>query len=345
MRDQAQPSNRTIVRILVVISLYLASLWFAWTLRKELVWLGAAAFLALALNPLVNLMTRYMPGKRRSLAVTVVFVGLFALFVLFAFIFIPPLVTQTQDLIKRLPEFSNTIQHSNEFWARKARDYDIVPLVRNNQARITEALRSVSGSAVDVIRAVFASIVATVTVLVFTIFMLIEAPTWNNRIQKLDKAGRIASRRALLQKMSNTVGGYVNGNLLTSLIAAIATAIMLTILGVPFAVPLGLLVGLCDLLPLVGATLGATFVLVAALFHSPADALIMLIFYVVYQQIENHVLQPFVYSRTIKLSPFLVLISALAGAKIGGLLGALVAIPIAANIEILLREWLSTRNA
>ncbi len=343
MSQAAIPTNRTLIRILVVITLYATGLILLYALHYELILLAVAGFLALALNPLVNRINRKLPGGR-GISVAVVFAGFLILLVAMAFVFIPPLVNQTQTLIRKFPQFSNTLQTSENILAVKARQYDLVPLIRENQDKITGGLSDISGSAVEFIRIIFQSLVATLTVLVFSIFMLLYGPRWVSSLQKHDQTGFLNRHSKLIARMTATVSGYVNGNLLTSLVAAVATSLVLTILGVPFAVPLGLLVGLFDLVPLIGATVGAVFVIIACLFHSVAAAIIMIVFFAIYQQFENHVLQPYVYSRTVELPPFLVLIAALAGARLGGLIGALVAIPIAANIQILAQEWLRLKE-
>lgn len=345
MKDNDKPTTRTVLRILIIITVYAIACLVLFKMRTVLVWVAIAGFLALAFNPVVNRFTKYMPLKHRGLAILSLFLCVGATLALLAFIFIPPLVSQTQTLVRRLPEASTFFQKSDSPIARKARQYDLVPLIKNNQSKISAALSDVSGSAVDVVRTLFKSIAATLTILVLTAFMLANGPSWIADIKKLDRTGWLKRHSHLLERMSETISGYVNGNLLTSLIAAVATALVLTVLRVQYAVPLGLLVGIFDLIPLIGATLGAVVVLTVATIHSLTAGIVVLIFYVVYQQIENHILQPYVYSKTVQLSPFLVLVSALAGAELGGLLGALVAIPLAANIQILAQTWWSGRNA
>ena len=142
-----------------------------------------------------------------------------------------------------------------------------------------------------------------------------------------------------------TVGGYVTGNLLISLIAGISSTVVLMIMGVPYAVALGVLVAILDLIPLAGATLAAIIVSTVAFIDSIPSGIVVLIFFIVYQQVENHVLQPLVYSRTVQLSPLAILIAVLIGAKIAGILGALAAIPVAGTIQVLLLAWLADRRA
>jgi predicted PurR-regulated permease PerM len=136
-----------------------------------------------------------------------------------------------------------------------------------------------------------------------------------------------------------TVGGYVTGNLLISLIAGGLTTLVLLLLGVPYAVALGLIVAILDLIPLAGATIAAILIGVVAFLHTIVAGIIVVVFFVVYQQVENHVLQPVIYGRTVQLSPLAVLVSILIGAELAGILGALAAIPVAGSIQVLLLDW------
>jgi predicted PurR-regulated permease PerM len=151
--------------------------------------------------------------------------------------------------------------------------------------------------------------------------------------------------RAIGRDIYRTIGGYVTGNLAISLIAGITSTIALVILGVPYAVALGLLVAILDLIPLAGATIAAIVVTTVAFLDSTTSGIIMLIFFVIYQQLENQVLQPVVYGRTVRLSPLAVLIAVLIGAEIAGVIGALAAIPVAGTIQVLLVDWLKHRRA
>ena len=141
-----------------------------------------------------------------------------------------------------------------------------------------------------------------------------------------------------------TVGGYVTGNLLISVIAGVSCAIVLLIMGVPFAVALGLLVAILDLIPLAGATIAGIVVIGVSFAHSIPAGIVVGIFFIVYQQLENHFLQPVIYGRTVQLSPLVVLVAVLIGAALAGILGALAAIPVAGTIQVLVRDSLAQRR-
>jgi predicted PurR-regulated permease PerM len=182
-------------------------------------------------------------------------------------------------------------------------------------------------------------VVATVTIIFMTFFMLLEGPVWVERFYGALPAESQPRWRKVGNEIYRTVGGYVTGNLLISLIAGGSTTIVLLILGVPYAVALGLIVAILDLIPLAGATIAAILIGIVAFLHSVPAGIIVVVFFVVYQQIENHVLQPVVYGRTVELSPLAVLISILIGAELAGILGALAAIPVAGSIQVLVVDW------
>jgi predicted PurR-regulated permease PerM len=175
--------------------------------------------------------------------------------------------------------------------------------------------------------------------------MLLEGPAWMERLYGVLPAGKQSRWRAIGHDIYRTIGGYVTGNLTISLIAGVVSTIVLLIVGVPYAVALGLLVAILDLIPLAGATIAAIVVTTVAFLDTTTSGVIVLVFFIVYQQLENHVLQPVVYGRTVQLSPLAVLISVLIGAELAGVIGALAAIPVAGAIQVILRDWLQHRGA
>ncbi len=182
------------------------------------------------------------------------------------------------------------------------------------------------------------------TIAFLTFFMLLEGPAWVERFYSLLPPESQPRWRAIGRDVYRTVGGYVTGNLAISLIAGIVSTAVLLILGVPYAVALGLLVALLDLIPLAGATIAAVVVTTVGFLDSTTSGIVLLVFFIVYQQLENHVLQPVVYGRTVQLSPLAVLIAVLIGAQLAGVIGALAAIPIAGTIQVILRDWLRHRR-
>jgi predicted PurR-regulated permease PerM len=337
-------STRTIIRILFVTAIFVGLLKLAMLAAHPLIWIGTAFFLAIALNPAVVRVSKYMPKKSRGLAATVVFISMVLVVGFLLVSFIPPLVDQTEDLVQNLPGYSDSIINGQGFVSDQVRKFHLVDRVRESESQIGSYLSSAGGSFLGLIKSVFSSLAAGVTIFVLTIFMILEGPSWVATAWRLVPAKKQKNYRVLVEDMYEAVSGYVTGNLLTSLIAAILVSLMLTIVDVPYAIPLGILVGLIDLLPLVGATIAAIIVVLVATFAGSATAgVIMLIFFLIYQQIENHIMQPLIYGKTVKISPLTVLVAILLGATIGGILGALVAIPIAASIQILVKDYANRR--
>ena len=188
-----------------------------------------------------------------------------------------------------------------------------------------------SDTALAVTKGVVSAVVAMLTIAFLTLFMLLEGPAWVERFYSLLPEPSQPRWRKVGRDIYRTVGGYVTGNLAISLVAGVGSTIVLLVLGVPFAVALGLLVAILDLIPLAGATIAAILVTTVAFLDSTPAGIVLLIFFLLYQQLENHVLQPLVYGRTVQLSPLVVLIAVLIGAELAGVLGALAAIPVAGS--------------
>src|SRR5690242_6807623 len=174
--------------------------------------------------------------------------------------------------------------------------------------------------------------------------MLLEGAKWAERAYSVIPEPSQDRWRRVGQDIYLTVGGYITGNLLISLIAGASITIVLLIMGVPYAVALGLLVAVLDLIPLAGATVAGIVVAVVAFLHSIPAGIVAVVFFVIYQQVENHVLQPVIYGRTVQLSPLAVLVSILIGAELAGILGALAAIPVAGSIQVLILDWRKHRH-
>jgi predicted PurR-regulated permease PerM len=334
-------TNRTVFRILLIISIFGGLIALAFILHRQLVWLAVAFFLAVALNPAVEALALRLPRRSRSLAAGVVFLATLGLLTFMAFSLIPPLVSQSQALFRSLPDLADSLQQAPNWAGEFVRQHNLVAFIKSNQRQILDRVSGLSGSLVGAARTVASSIAATLTVLVLTFFMILEGPYWLRVFWQLQPSTKRRHRQKLAAEMYKSVTGYVTGNLLTSLIAAAATTIVLSVVGMQFAIPLGIVVGILDLLPLIGAILGSVVVvLLTLLYANTTTAIVVLLFFVLYQQIENHVLQPLVYAKTVKMSPLSVLIAALSGAAAGGLLGALLAIPAAASLQILIKDYI-----
>jgi predicted PurR-regulated permease PerM len=335
---------RTILAILGIVLSVALVLQVVWLARGVLTWIIIALFLALALNPAVDWLVAHR--IKRPYAVALVFIAtLVALFGIAA-LFVPPLVDEVNLFRDKVPDYVDDVTHGRGALGRFADKYDLVEKVRKavSGGGFSNVL-GVSSVAVSVAKGVVSTIVAIVTIAFLTFFMLLEGPAWMERFYALLPEGHRPRAERIAGRIYRTIGGYVTGNLFISLIAGVTTTVVLYLLGVPYAVVLGLLVGILDLVPLAGATLAAILVSTVAFITTDVlKGVIVIAFFVVYQQVENHVLQPLVYSRTVQLSPLAILISVLVGAELAGILGALAAIPVAGSIQVLISEYLQYRR-
>jgi predicted PurR-regulated permease PerM len=336
---------RTILSVLGIVLAVAALLKLLWIAHQVLTWVVIAVFLALALDPLVNLLMR-LGIRRRGLAIGATFLLLAIVIFALGATFIPTLVGEINDFIDAVPQYVQDLTEGRGRLGFLERDYQIVERVQDAASNIEiSRILGVSGTAVAVTKGVITAVVATITIIVMTFFMLLEGPKWVERFfDELPEESRPRLRR-IGREVYATVGGFVAGAVTIALIAGITTAVVLSILGVSYAFALALLVAFFDLIPLAGATIAAVVVTTVAVLDAGwTIGLLVLGWFVVYQQLENHVLYPLVYSRTVELSPLVILIAVLIGASVAGVIGALGAIPIAGTIQVLVRDWLRTRR-
>jgi predicted PurR-regulated permease PerM len=336
---------RTILAVIGIVLAVAATLAVVWIARQVLTWIIVAIFLALALNPAVEFFQR-RGVARRGLATGVTFLLTIAALIALGSLFVPTLYEEVRGFGEALPGYVNDVSEGRGPLGRLSERYDLEQRVREAVQGGGGAARvlGLSGTAIAVTKSVITFVVAVVTIAFLTFFMLLEGPKWMDRFYSLLPERSRDTWRKIGRDIYLTVGGYVTGNLLISVIAGISSTIVLLIMDVPYAVALGVLVALLDLIPLAGATLAAIIVSTVAFIDSIPAGIVVLIFFIVYQQIENHLLQPLVYSRTVQLSPLAILIAVLIGAKMAGVLGALAAIPVAGTIQVLVLAWLAARR-
>jgi predicted PurR-regulated permease PerM len=336
---------RTVLAVIGIVLAVAAVLAVVWVSRQVLTWIIVAVFLTLALNPAVEFFQRHGLARRGAATAVTILLTIGAIVALGS-LFIPTLVDEGRGFAEALPGYVNDVSEGRGPLGRLAERYEVEQRVREAIEREggAERLLGISGTAVAVTKGVLTFVVAIVTIAFMTFFMLLEGPRWMERFYGMLPERSQETWRGIGRDIYRTVGGYVTGNLLISVIAGVATTVVLLILGVPYAVALGVLVAILDLIPLAGATLAAIIVSVVAFIDSIPAGIIVLVFFIVYQQIENHLLQPLVYSRTVQLSPLAILISVLIGAKLAGILGALAAIPVAGTIQVLLLAWFAERR-
>jgi predicted PurR-regulated permease PerM len=338
---------RTVLLVAGLLIALALALWVVYVSRRVLTWVLIAALLALALNPAVERLRHHRPVTRRGAAAGIIYVLALLVLVGLGFLLVPPVVDQVSGLADAAPGYVQDITAGRGPLGFLETRYHVVDRVRDALAgNGSSAATFAGGTVISITKGVLTTIVAIVTIAFLTFFMLLEGPAWMERLYALLPADQEPRWRAVSARIAATVSGYMAGNLLISLIAGTSTALVLLLAGVPYALALGLLVAILDLIPLAGATVAAVVVTVVALIASGATAAIVVgVFFVVYQQLENHLLQPLVYGRTVELSPLAVLISVLVGAEVAGILGALCAIPVAGTIQILFLDWLSQRRA
>ncbi len=330
-----------VLGIAITVALLLHIIWIA---REVLTWILIAVFFALALNPAVDWFQRH-GIKRRGLATAVTFLLVLGAIAALGALFIPTLVDEVNGFVDALPGYVNDVTHRRGRLGFLESKYHVTERVRTAiQNGDASSVLGYTGTALAVTKGIITAIVATVTITFMTFFMLLEGPGWMERFFTLLPEHSRDRWRGIGRQIYRTVGGYVTGNLLISVIAGVTSTIVLLALGVPYAVALGLLVAILDLVPLAGATIAAIIVCTVGFIHSVPAGIVLLIFFILYQQLENHVLQPFVYSRTVQLSPLVILIAVLIGAQLAGVLGALAAIPIAGTLQVLLLAWLEDRR-
>ena len=312
--------------------------------RQVIVWVLIALFLALAINPLVELLQRH--GLRRrgiatSVAILLVLLGLAAVGALF----IPTLVDNVNKFVDAVPGYVDDLTKGKGRFGFLETKYHVVEKVREQvQNGGAKRLLGLSGAAVSVTKSVISIVIGTITIIFLTFFMLLEGPVWVERFYGLLSEESQPRWRKVGRDIYRQIGGYVTGNLVISLIAGTLTTLVLLVLGVPFAVALGLIVAVLDLIPLAGATIAAIIIGIVAFLHSIVAGIVVVAFFIVYQQVENHILQPLIYHRTVALSPLAILIAVLIGAEVAGVLGALAAIPVAGAIQVVLMDFLRARR-
>ncbi len=334
--------------ILIVIGIVLGSvgaLWFLWLTKGVLLWILIAVFLATALNPAVDaLMHRGV--RRRGVAVGVVYTATLLVIAGISATFLPTLVREVNDLANAIPGYVEDLTKGRGPLGFLERDYQIVERIRDaiEKSGVSGVL-GLSSTAVGVAKSVVTAVVAVVTIAFLTLFMLLEGPGWVERGYDVVPERHRERARRIGRDVYRAVGGYVMGNLAISLIAGVVSAIVFTVVGLPFPYALALVVALLDLIPLAGATIAAVIVTTIAFLDTTTSGIVVLVFFIVYQQLENHVLQPVVYGKAVKLSPLSVLVAVLVGAELAGIIGALGAIPVAAAIQVLVRDLRSPAAA
>lgn len=337
--------SRTVLRTLLIIVTLAVTLEVIWLARHVITWMVIALFLALALDPLVGWIERHT-RLHRGPAIGVAYLVVLIAIALVGWSFIPKLIDEVNGFVEALPHYVHQLTHGRGRLGFLERKYHIVEKVREqvHKGGATRVL-GLSGAAISVTKSIISIVAATVTIVFLTFFMLLEGRSWVERLYSLLPESSRPRWRQVGHDIYRTVGGYVTGNILISLIAGAGNTVVLLIMGVPYAVALGLVVAFLDLIPLAGATIAGVIVAIVAFLHSIPAGIVVVVFFIVYQQIENHILQPVIYGRTVQLSPLAVIVAVLVGAELAGIIGALAAIPVAGALQVVIRDQLAHRRS
>jgi predicted PurR-regulated permease PerM len=306
----------------------------------ELIVLGV--FVALWLGPFVEFLTRRRTP--RVLAILMTYLALFGSLVFLGLVVVPPITDQINKGVRQLPAGISKLR-GNATFRKYDNKYKITLKLESEARKLPSRLASIAKELSAVTVGAFSALTKLVTVLALGFFLLRDGPKLANRLYRIRGPDQEERLRRLGTDIYRSVSGYVAGNIGISVIAGLVAYVALTTMGIAFAAPLAVIVGVFDLLPLVGATIAAIIVGVVTLFYSfPTDTIIWAIVVIVYQQIENNVLSPIVYRRTVQVPGMLVLVSVLVGATLRGVIGALLAIPVAAAIQIVVRDVWQQRH-
>jgi len=328
--------------ILATIGLVLATavaLLLLYEVRRTLIWIVVAVFFTIALYPLTNWVERRLTRFHRTVATLIVFLVVLIVIAGLLTLFVVPLAREGATFATQLPDLVTEARAGRGPVGNLLERTHALSWVENNQERIGAYVSGLTTPAAGVLRGVATGVAGVITVFVLALLMVLEGPkVVDGTLNLIDRPSSRERVRRVSADCAKSITGYISGNLLISVICGALTYLTLKIMGVPFAGLIALFVAVADLIPLIGATLGAVVAIVAAAVHSVPALIVVAIFFVLYQQLENHVLQPVILARTVKLNPLAVLVAILVGVELAGILGALLAIPVAGIIQVILRD-------
>src|ERR671914_183311 len=336
---------RTVAIALLTTAAVVGALFLLWQVRIFVGWLVIALFLAAVLNPAVNWLQRRHRLVKRPIAIALTYLGLVVALLFIVGIFLPLLVDQINGLIRFVNTAAQAPEGPTEYIRGLAKQSGLGGLLQRFDAQLADLRKQLGGlvgnlfSATGQIAVSAAGFLAALaTVLTLTFFLILGSERYINAGVGLFAQRHQPLVRHILTQAARAISGYVSGNLAISVICGVTTFVVLLILGMPYAAPLALLVAVLDLIPLVGATLGGALLVIVGLFVEPWKAVVLLVFVLIYQQVESNLLQPLVYSQAVQLNGLVILIALLVGGQLLGIPGALLAIPVAEIIRILITE-------
>lgn len=329
------------MRIVLTVVGILLLLYAAFLVRAILVLVLIAAFLAIGLDPAVRRLEKL--GLSRGLSVTAIFLAALLFIVGFALAVVPPLVSQIASFATDLPDYVQDVANSNPRIQEFVQENDISTKLKDAVGQVPTVIGSSFGSVLGIAGSVLAALFNGLTVLVLTIYFLLSLSRIRAGSMKLVPKSKRERANELMDPILEKIGGYIAGQIIVGVIAGVISFIFLGLAGVPFPVALALWVALAALIPLVGATIGAIPAVIVAFFSSTGLGIATLVFFLVYQQVENYIIAPRVMTKAVDVSPAAVLLAALIGGSLLGFVGALMAIPAAASLKLITQEILVPR--
>src|ERR687898_2328456 len=342
---------RTVAIALLTAAGVLGAFFLLWKVRTFVGWFVIALFLAAVLNPAVNWLQRRHRLIKRPLAIGLTYLGVLVALLVVVGIFVPVLTDQINGFIMFVTTAANAPEGPTEYIEGLAKDNGLGGLFQRFSDQLDELRKQLRGVLQNLLSAsgqiavgVAGALAALTTVLTLTFFLILGSERYVNAGVGLFPEAHQPLVRRLLTQSAGAISGYITGNLAISVICGVTTFVVLLILGMPYAAPLALLVAVLDLVPLVGATLGGALLVIVGLFVEPWKAVVLLVFVLIYQQVESNFLQPMVYSQAVQLNGLVILIALLVGGQLLGIPGALLAIPVAEIIRIVVTEVLAYRR-
>lgn len=335
---QDGPSNVAVARVVLVVAAVLAVLYGAYLVRSTLILLLVSAFLAIGLDPAVRRLEQMRLS--RGQAVAAIFVTFILLMSAFIFAVVPPLVTQVSSFVTELPTFVSDVAKENPDIQDFVTENDIPGKLRDATKDIPRLIGGSLGGVVGVAGSIVGTFFTLITVLVLTIYFLLSLSRIRAGTFKLIPRSKRQRVKQLTDPILAKIGNYIEGQLTVALLAGVLAGIFFLVIQLPFFLALALWVFLASLIPLVGATIGAVPAIIVAFFVAPSTGLITVVYFLIYQQVENYVLAPRIMKSAVDVSPAAILLAALIGATLLGFVGALMAIPAAASLKLITQEVL-----
>lgn len=350
MNVKIEIDTKTFVRFWLVVIGFVAAAFIIYSARTALIIIGLAIFLAIALSMPVNKLVKLLPSKSRVLSTALAYVAVVATLCAFIFLAVPPIVQQTSKIIDTVPALLDSASNQYKGISEFVDKYDLRP-------QFDSAIDSLKGSATDFatnlgtniingIGSVFSVVVSSILILVLAFLMLVEGPVWLDRLwSAYDNQARMESNQKTLSKMYNVVTHYVAGQLSVATIAGIVSGLAIFILSILFNIPMNLAIPaatimlIFSMIPMFGSSIGLAILSIVLALNDIKAAVIFLVFYLIYQQIEGNIISPKIQSKKIELSALAILISVTIGIYLFGLAGGIISIPVAGCVRVLVDDY------